>query len=321
MRAALCTRYGPPEVIRIEDVAKPVPGDGEVLVRVVAASVNPLDRHLVRAPLPARVMTGLRRPRDPRVGVDLAGRVEAVGAGVVRFKPGDEVFGAFRGAFAEVACGPESRLALKPASVTFEQAASAPVAGITALQGLRDAARLQPGQRVLINGAAGGVGTFAVQIARALGAEVTGVCSTGNLGLVRSLGAAHVVDYTREDFTRNGMRFDVIFDLVGNYSLAAYRRALEPGGTLIAAGILGTGMLRFLLLAVTGPVATRLLRRRFRMFTARLDGNDLARVGELMAAGQVTPVIDRRFRLSETAGAIRYIEGKHARGKVAIALE
>jgi NADPH:quinone reductase-like Zn-dependent oxidoreductase len=240
MKAAVYTGYGPPEVVHIVDLEKPVPKDNEVSIRVRAASVNPMDWHFMQGkPYVGRLAFGLRKPKDARVGRDVAGEVEAVGCNVTEFKPGDGVFGACRGAFAEYACASDSRLAMKPENVTFEQAAAVPVAALTALQGLRDKGKMQPGQKVLINGAAGGVGTFAVQIAKSLGGNVTGVVSTRNLEMVRSIGADLVVDYTREDFTRGGQRYDLVFDLIGNHSLSACRRVLSPNGTYIAAGVIG----------------------------------------------------------------------------------
>ena len=231
MKAIVYHNYGSPDVLRLEEIEKPVPNDNQVLVRVRAASVNPLDWHYMEGtPYFVRLLTGLRKPKDTRLGVDVAGQVEAVGRNVTQFKPGDEVFGACRGAFAEYACTSESALVMKPDNVTFEQAASVPVAALTALQGLRDKGQIQPGQKVLINGAAGGVGTFAVQIAKSFGADVTGVCSTRNVDMVRSIGADRVIDYTREDFTKSGQRYDLIFDCVGNHSLSACRRVLNPKG-------------------------------------------------------------------------------------------
>jgi len=319
MKAAVYTSYGTPDVVRIEEVEKPVPKDDEVLIKIRAASVNPADYHLLHAPHIIRPMTGLRKPKNTRLGIDVAGQVEAVGKNITQFKPGDEVFGGCRGAFAEYACAPASRLAMKPDKVTFEQAASSPVAGLTALQGLRDKGHIQPGQKVLINGAAGGVGTFTVQIAKTFGAEVTGVCSTSNVDMVRSIGAHYVVDYTREDFTRSARRYDLIFDLVGNHSSSACRRVLTPKGTYIAAGILGAkGMIGFLALAITGPVLSRFGSQKLLMFVARLNSEDLSILGELMATGKVTPVIDKRYRLTEVPEAMRYLEEKHARGKVLI---
>src|SRR5256712_2641403 len=239
MKAMVITKYGSPDVLQFEEVEKPTPKDNQVLVRVQAASANPLDWHLMRGePFIARLMgTGLLKPKSSKVGADVAGRVEAVGKDVTQFKPGDEVFGTCNGSFAEYACAREDRLALKPANVSFEEAAAIPVAATTALQGLRNKGQIQPGQKVLVNGASGGVGTFAVQIAKSYGTEVTGVCSTRNLDMVRSIGADHVVDYTREDFTKNEQqRYDLIYDAVGNRSVSDYRRVLETRGTCVIAG-------------------------------------------------------------------------------------
>jgi NADPH:quinone reductase-like Zn-dependent oxidoreductase len=252
----------------------------------------------------------------------VAGQVEAVGRNVTQFKPGDEVFGTCHGAFAEYVCTSERALVAKPDNVTFEQAASVPIAAFTALQGLRDQGKIQPGQKVLINGAAGGVGTFTVQIAKWFGAEVTAVCSTRNVEMVRSIGADRVIDYTREDFTQSRQRYDLIFDLVANHSLLACRRVLNPKGIYIAAGVLsGRSMFSFLTLAITGPVLSRVVSQKFVMFIARRSKEDLTILRDLMKAGKVTPVIDRRYRLSEVAEAIRYLEEKHARGKIVITVE
>lgn len=326
MKAAVCTRYGPADVLHIADVAQPVPQDNELLVRVRAASLNPADRHLMRGSYLLRAMTGLRKPKDPRVGSDLAGQVEAVGRSVTRFRPGDEVFGACRGAFAEYVCAREEKLALKPANLTFEQAAAVPVAGVTALQGLRDKGRIQPGQKVLINGAAGGVGTFAVQIAKSFGADVTGVCSTGNVDLVRSIGADHVMDYTREDFARSEQRYDLMLDNVGNRSLRDCRRVLVPRGILLlnGGGSLGQSEGRW-----TGPltrsmaalVLSPFVSQKVLMFLASINRRDLDVLKELMEAGKVTPVIDRRYPLHEVSAAFRYLEQGHARGKIILTLE
>jgi NADPH:quinone reductase-like Zn-dependent oxidoreductase len=324
MKAALCTRYGPPDVIQIKDVEKPVPKNDEVLIKVRAASVNPLDWHTMRgSPYLARMIGGLREPKDARLGVDVAGQVEAVGSDVTDFHPGDEVFGMCKGSFAEYACASESALAMsvlaiKPANVTFEQAASVPVAAFTALQGLRDKGQLRRGQKVLINGASGGVGTFAVQIARSFGANVTGVTSTRNVNMVRSLGADGVIDHTQEDFTQSGHRYDLILDCVGNHSLLACKRVLNPKGICIV--ITGPDS-RWL-----GPVARMLkalvlspfVSQNFVPFVAKPGKEDLAIMLELMAAGKVTPVIDRRYRLTDVPEAIRYLEEGHARGKVII---
>ena len=322
MRAIVYTEYGSPDVLQIRDVEKPVPKDNEVLIEVRAASVNPLDYHLAKGrPYVVRVFFGLRKPKA-RPGRDVAGQVEAVGRNVTQFKPGDKVFGACRGAFAEYVCTPESALVMKPDNVTFEQAASVPVAAYTALQGLRDKGQIQPGQKVLINGAAGGVGTFAVQIAKWLGADVTGVCSTRNVDMVRSIGADHVIDYTQEDFTKTGQAYDVIFDLVANHSLLACRRVLNPKGIYIAAGILAVRSLTGILARSIAPfVFSRFVSQNFVFFLARRSKEDLTIMRELMEAGKVTPVIDKRYRLSEVPQAIQYLAEGHARGKVVITME
>ena len=326
MKAAVYTRYGPPDVVHITDVEKPSPKDNEVLIKVRAASVNPLDWHFMRGtPYFLRIMAGLRKPKVTRLGVDVAGQVEAVGRNVTQFKPGDEVFGACRGAFAEYTCTSESALVMKPDNVTFEQAASVPIAAFTALQGLRDKGHIQPGQKVLINGAAGGVGTFAVQIAKSFGADVTGVCSTRNVDMVRSIGADHVIDYTLEDFTKSGplydQRYDLFFDCVGNHSLLACRRVLNPKGIYIAVGgPSGRWMIGPLTRAITALVLSRFVSQNLVMVLARPSKKDLSVMRELMKAGKVTPVIDKRYRLSEVPEAIRYLEEGHARGKVVITL-
>jgi NADPH:quinone reductase-like Zn-dependent oxidoreductase len=322
MQAIVYRSYGPPDVLGCEEVEKPAVGDGQVLVRVRAASVNPLDWHFMRGtPYPIRAMTGLRRPKLERLGVDVAGHVEAVGRDVSDLAPGDAVFGSCRGAFAEYACATASSLVKKPGEVTFEQAASVPVAALTALQALRDTGRLQPRQKVLVNGASGGVGTFAVQIAKALGADVTGVCSAANVEMVRSIGADHVIDYTREDFSRSGRVFDVILDAVGNRALSDCRRVLGPTGTyVVVAGANGRWI---------GPLLPTLKTRALSPFVghrlvamlARIRGQDLATLSELMAPGKLKPVIDRRYGLTEVPEAIRYLEAGHARGKVVISVE
>jgi NADPH:quinone reductase-like Zn-dependent oxidoreductase len=320
MKAAVCMEYGQPEAVQIMDVARPTPADNEVLIRVRAASLNPLDWHLKRgAPYMMRFMTGLRKPRDPRLGVDVAGQVEAAGRRVTQFKPGDAVFGSCRGAFAEYVCSAESKLVRKPDNVSFEQAASVPVAAFTALQGLRDKGHIQAGQKVLVNGAAGGVGTFTVQIAKTMGAEVTGVCSTRNLELVRSLGADRVIDYTKEDFTQGGQRYDLIFDLVGNHSWRECRRALSPKGICIAAGILGGfSPAGFLTRSISALVLSPFVSQNRVMLLARGRKEDLAAMCELLESRKVTPVIDKCYALSAIPEAIRHLEGKHARGKIVI---
>ncbi len=320
MKAIVYTEYGSPDVLRLAEVAKPSPNDDEVLIRVRAASANPLDWRLMRGrPLLARLaMGGLRRPKVTRPGVDLAGRVEAVGRNVTRFKPGDEVFGAARGAFAEYACAAEDRVALKPANVSFADAAAVPVAAISALQGLRDKGEIRRGCRVLVDGASGGVGTFAVQIARSYGAEVTAVCSTANVDTARSIGAAHVIDYTREDFTRGGRRYDLILAANAHRSVFDYRRALERGGRLV---MVGGGWPQMLQTMVLGPVLSLVGSRKIRFFIANVRKDDLVVLQGLLAAGTIAPVIDRRYPLSDVSEAIRYLEAGHARGKVVIAME
>jgi NADPH:quinone reductase-like Zn-dependent oxidoreductase len=330
MKAAVYTRYGPPDVVQIVDVEKPVPKDNEVLIRVRAASVNPYDWHFMRGmPYLLRMLAGLRQPKDKRLGVDVAGRVEIAGRNITRFKLGDEVFGLARGAFAEYACASEPKLALKPNNVTFEQAASMPIAGLTALQGLRrgglgDKGQIQPARKVLINGAAGGVGTFAVQIAKSFGAEVTGVCSTRNVDMVRSIGADHVIDYTKEDFTKSGQRFDLILDCIANHSLSAFRQVLSPKGSYIMVGAADGGgrwMLGLLARLLQALVLSWFVGQKLVMIGAKPTKEDLGILGELTKTGKVTPVIDRRYRLSEVPEAIRYLEEGHARGKVIITLE
>jgi NADPH:quinone reductase-like Zn-dependent oxidoreductase len=324
MRASIYNRYGPPDVIQISEVEKPVPKDDEVLLRIRAAAVNPLDWHFMRGtPYAVRLIAGLRKPKDARLGVDVAGHVEAVGRNVTRFKAGDEMFGSCRGAFAEYACASESALVMKPENVTFEQAASVAIAAFTALQGLRDKGHIQPGQKVLINGAAGGVGTFAVQIAKSFGADVTGVCSTRNLEMVRSIGADQVIDYTREDFTRNAKRYDVFFDAAGNHSLWACRRVLNPKGTYVpVGGSTDRWMIGPLARAITALVLSWFVSQTIvAFFVAKASHEDLAIMHELLKTGKVTPVIDRRYPLNEVPGAIRYLETGHARGKVIITME
>ena len=318
MKAIVCTQYGSPDVLQLKEVEKPAPKEDEVLVTIHAASANPLDWHLMRgSPFPARLGGGLRKPKDPRLGVDIAGRVEAVGNNVTQFQPGNEVFGTVKGGFAEYACAREDRLALKPANNSFEEAAAAPVVAFTALQGLRDKGKIQPGQKVLVNGASGGVGTFAVQIAKSFGTEVTGVCSTRNLDMVRSIGANYVVDYTQEDFTKNGQRYDLICDAVGNRSVSDYKRALRPQGTCIIIGF--TTLSRLFGHVVLGPLLSMTGNKKIGLMgLAKPNQKDLVFVKELLEAGKVVPVIDRRYPLSETAEAIRYLEKRHARGKVII---
>jgi NADPH:quinone reductase-like Zn-dependent oxidoreductase len=324
MKAIVYRCYGSPAVVKLEDIAKPTPPDDRVLIKVHAASVNPLDWHYMRGkPYVMRVMAGLGAPDDIRLGVDFAGTVEAVGNNVKRFKPGDEVFGGGDGAFAEyVSVREKGSLALKPANLSFEQAAAVPVAAITALQALRDKGKIQPGQKVLINGASGGVGTFAVQIAKAFGADVTGVCSTRNLAMVRSIGADHVIDYTREDFTQGSLRYDLIVDNVGTHSLSEYRRVLNPQGALVMVGGPNDGRwIGPLSSSIKAMLVAPFVSQKLVFIMAQLKQDDLGTLRDLMRTGKLTPVIDRRYKLSETAEAIRYLEEGHARGKVVITLE
>lgn len=320
MKAIVYCDYGPPDTLRLETIAKPACTDDQILIRVRAASVNPLEWHYMRGtPYVGRLMgMGLRKPKVTRLGVDVAGHVEAVGRNVTQFKPGDEVFGSARGALAEYACSSEGGLVMKPANVTFEQAASVPVAAVTALQGLRDKGKLQPGQRVLINGASGGVGTFAVQIAKAMGADVTGVCSTRNVAMVRSLGADHVIDYTKEDFTKAGQRYDLILDNVGNHSLLTCRRVLEPKGRYVMVGGPPGRWIAPLDRALAAKVLSWFVSQEIGMMMANLNKKDLNVLRDFMEAGKVKPVVDRTYPLSQVPEAIRYLETGHARGKVVI---
>jgi len=324
MKAVIYTKYGPPDVLELNEEEKPTPKDNEALIQVRAASVNPLDWHYTRgAPYIMRMGAGLRKPKVTRLGVDFAGQVEAVGRDVTQFQPGDEVFGARTGAFAEYVCKLEKTLVLKPANLTFEQAAAVPVAACTALQGLRDKGQIQPGQKVLINGAAGGVGTFAVQIAKAFGAHVTGVCGTRNVDMVRSLGADQVIDYTQADFTQTGQRYELILDNAGNRSLSDFRRVLTAKGILV---FNGGGALEASERRLIGPLAhtlkalllSRFVSQKLVTFLASVNKEDLVVLKDLIEAGKVTPVIDRTYPLSETAEAIRYLEEGHARAKVVI---
>jgi len=323
MKAIVNRCYGSPDVLTLEDVEKPTPADNEVLVRVHAAAVNPLDWHYMRgSPYLMRLGSGIGAPKDSRMGVDFAGTVEAVGDKVTEFKPGDEVFGGRSGAFAEYVIIPEDRaLAMKPANVSFEQAASVPIAAITALQALRDKGQLKSGQKVLINGASGGVGTFAVQIAKSFGAEVTGVCSTRNVEMVRSIGADHVFDYTKEDYTESDQEYDLIIDMVGNHSLSANRRVMAPDGILVIIGGSKGNWLGPLMRPINAFMLSPFVSQEFVLILAKLDGDDLAILGDLMSDGKVTPVIDRRYELSEVPDAIRYSEEGHARGKILITVE
>jgi NADPH:quinone reductase-like Zn-dependent oxidoreductase len=325
MKAIVYEHYGSPDVLECREVEKPVPGHDEVLIRIRAASINPLDWKVMKGgPFLMRLLLGLGKPKLRRPGVDVAGEVEAAGKDVTQFKPGDPVFGTCYGAFAQYATskpvtGMKSGLVVKPANVTFEQAACAPVAALTALQGLRDKARIEAGQKVLVNGAAGGVGTFAVQIAKSFGGYVTGVCSTRNVDLVRSIGADQVIDYTREECTKSGQRYDIVLDCVGNHSFSEWRRVLNPKGILVGIGAPPDVPMSRLLAGVIGAlVQSAFVSQRLAVFVARVNEQDLKTLGELMATGKMTPVIDRCYRLSEAREAFRYMEEGHARGKVVI---
>jgi NADPH:quinone reductase-like Zn-dependent oxidoreductase len=327
MKAIVYHNYGSPDVLRLEEIEKLVPNDNQVLVKVRAASVNPLDWHYMEGtPYIVRLIdSGLLKPKVTRLGVDFAGTVEAVGKNVTQFKPGDEVFGGKTGAFAEYVCVLADRaVVLKPANITFEQAASVPIAAITALQGLRDKGKVQPGQKVLINGASGGVGTFAVQVAKSFGADVTGVCSTRNVDMVRSIGADRVIDYTKEDFTKSGQRYDLILDNVGNHSLLECRRALNPKGKYVMIGGGGSteqGFIGPLVNPIKALVLAPFVSQQMGMMLAQLNKKDLTILGDLMQAGKIKPVIDRTYTLSQLPEAIRYLEQGHARGKVVITVE
>jgi NADPH:quinone reductase-like Zn-dependent oxidoreductase len=320
MKAIIFPRYGSPDVLQLTEIEKPTPTENQILVKVHASSVNAKEYRVLRAnPLIRLMMGGLLKPKNTRLGTDLAGRVEAVGEKVTQFRPGDEVFGCRDGAFAEYVCAREGLLALKPANVSFEQAAAVPVAALTALQGIRYAGGIQPGQKVLIQGASGGVGTFAVQLAKVFGAEVTAVCSTRNLEMARSIGADHIIDYTREDFTRNPQRYDLIFAANGYHSPFDYKRALSPQGIYVCAG--GT-LSQFFQAMVLGRFISRDGGKRVgSMGIAKINQEDLLYLGELLEAGKIAPVIDRTYPLSETAEAFRYLEEKHAQGKVVITME
>ena len=321
MQAIVYHRYGSPDVLELAEIPIPTPAEGQVLIRVHAASVNPYDWHFLRGtPSPIRLFSGMRSPKSPRLGADVAGVIEAVGAKVAAFKPGDAVFGTAKGSFAEYACAIPSQLAMKPQEISFEQAACLPIAGVTALQGVRDKGKVQPGQTVLINGAAGGVGTFAVQIAKSLGTRVTGVCSTRNVELLRSIGADEVIDYTREDFARSTQHYDLLFDLVGNRPLADYLCAVQPQGTYIWCGGGGPDRSTMNLLArvLQNAVRSHFVSQKMPGLHAKINREDLAILADLVQRGTVIPVVDRTYSLSETAEAVRYVESGHVRGKVVI---
>ena len=320
MKAIVYHEYGSADVLKCEEIETPTPKDNEVFIKVRAASVNPLDWRLMAGkPAVLRLFFGLRKPRQGRPGVDVAGEIEAVGKSVKQFKPGDRVFGGCSGSFAEYACSAETNLALIPDSVTFEQAASVNVAGLTALQGLRDKGKIQRGHKVLINGASGGVGTFAVHVAKVFGAEVTGVCSTRNLELVKSIGANDVIDYTKEDFTKPGKRYDVILDCVGNRSFSDCRQVLTANGRLVGIGAPhDASMLLILRQAIKDSLVSLFGGQKAVMFIAKSSQTDLKFIGELIGSGKIMPVIDRHYSLSDIAAAVRHVEEGHARGKVVI---
>ena len=324
MKAVVGRCYGSADVLEFEDIEKPIPADNEVLVKVKAAGVNPLDWHYMRGkPYIMRLMaSGIGTPSNTSVGVDFAGVVEAVGKDVTQFKPGDEVFGGRSGAFAEYLTIPEDRaIALKPDNMSFEQVASVPIAAITALQALRDKGQIKPGQKVLINGASGGVGTFAVQIAKSYGAEVTGVCSARNTEMVLSIGADHVIDYRNENYTENGQQYDLIIDMVGNHSLSANRRALTPQGIFVIVGGAKGNWLGPMLRPINAMLYSPFVDQQFVMLLAQIRQQELAVLSELMEAGDLTPVIDRTYPLSEIPAAIEYSEQGHARGKIIVNME
>lgn len=323
MKAIVYSEYGGPEVLQLNEVAQPSPEDDELLVRIKASSVNAADWRLLQGkPFLYRLVSGLCRPKKQILGADIAGRIEAIGSDVQGFQPGDEVFGDISGCglggFAEFVAVPETAMVSKPESVSFEEAAAVPMAAVTALQGLRDHGRIQPGQTVLIHGASGGVGSFAVQLATAFDTEVTGVCSTGKVEFVRSIGAEYVIDYTRDDFTRKGRQYDLIFDAVGNRSVADLKRALRPGGTCVVTGF--STFLRMFEHVVVGALVSRTGSRTIGFGGAKPDQGDLKFIAELLEAGDVVPAVDKRFLLNETADAIRYLEAGQARGKVVISV-
>ena len=328
MKAIVREGFGSPDVLQVKDLEKPAPDDVRgVLVKIYASSVNAADRHNIRGPpfmlrlvLPLfRMNMGVRKPKEPGVGTDIAGRVEAVGNNVTQFKPGDEVYGVCMAGYAEYGTAKENRIALKPTNRSFEESAAVPIAGFTALQALRDHGHIKPGQKVLVNGAGGGVGSFAVQIAKSFGAEVTAVTNTGNLDMVRSLGADHVIDYTKEDYTKKGQRYDLICDIGASHSISEYKRVMNPNGIFVLVGMRDVIIRRLL----SFVIRARLSRgdKKFRFFVAKSNSEDLVTLKELMEAGKIMPVIDRRYPLDETAQAIRYFEEGHTRGKIVITMD
>lgn len=325
MKAILSCEYGV-ENLKLQEIEKPTPADNEVLVRVRAASINPADGHMIRDSWLARLFSGLRKPKNTRFGTDFAGVVEAVGKKVTDFQPGNEVLGAKNGAVAQYICVKADRaIVMKPSNITFEQAGSLGIAGITALQGLRDKGHIQAGQKVLINGASGGVGTFAVQIAKAFGADVTAVCSTHNIDLVKSIGADRVIDYTKEDFTKTDRRYDMIYDLVGNHGFSERRKILKPNGICVLAGIGGAGKhpetMRRIGANFWNAFLSNFSKEKFIFYIAKLTKEDFNVLRDLMETGKVSPVIDRTYKIEQTVDAVRYMEEGHARGKVVILID
>ena len=322
MKAIVYTKYGSPDVLHLQEVEKPIPADDQVLVKVHAVSVNAKDWHMMRGkPAIARFLIGgYRKPKNSILGSDIAGRVEAVGKSVTEFRPGDEVFGTVAaGGFAEYADGRERNLVRKPARVSFEAAAAVPIAAVTALQAVRDYGHVQAGQKVLINGASGGVGTYAVQLAKYFGAEVTGVCRTRNLDMARNIGADHVIDYTKEDFTKNGQQFDVIIDVAANHSLSALKRTLAPHGVRVGTGF--SNILRLMQSMLLGPLLSKFGDKKFVSFMASIKRDDLDLLRELLETGKIAPVLDKCYPLSKTADAMRYFGVQHARGKIIITMQ
>lgn len=320
MKAIVYQNARSPDILKLEDIDTPTPGDDEVLLKVRAAALNPIDSHLLKHPFLRRMLSAQSKKKSTGPGRDVAGEVEAVGRNVTQFKPGDAIFGLCGGSCAEYACASESALVMKPENVSFEQAASLPLAGLTALQGLRDKGKIQAGQKVLINGAAGGVGTFAVQVAKSFGVEVAGVCGTRNIEMVRSIGADHVFDYTREDFTKSGQYYDLIFDLAANHSFSARMRVLSRKGICVMVGMVGLSgsAIHLVTRLITDLVFSRFVSQKVVNFMAKISKEDLVILRDLMEAGKITPVIDRSYSLSEVPEAIRYLDRGHARGKVVI---
>jgi NADPH:quinone reductase-like Zn-dependent oxidoreductase len=326
MKAVIHEKYGPPEVLELRETEKPKLEENRVLVRVHATSINPADYHPMRGMILARTMgnTGLRKPKDGRFGTDFAGEIEEIGKSVTQFKPGDQVYGVAPGAAAEYAAAREDKIALKPSNASFEEAAAVPIAAFTALQAVRDKGKVQPGQKVLVNGASGGVGTFAVQIAKSYGAEVTAVASTRNQDLVRQIGADHAIDYTQQDFTKSGEKYDVILDTIGNHSITSIRRALTPNGICIQIGF--PGVAAFFGRIIYGIVSSKLSSKKVGFFIAKSNSKDLQVLKELIESEKVKPVIDRTYTMKEISDAVRYVEGPnhrpgHARGKVVVRID